>query len=86
MRWASKVDASAGFAWSAGGWLLPSVLGKLGLETILRLQKRVLAELTTTFASGYTAEIPLAKALDLETLRAYNRRATGSKYLITPNG
>jgi NADPH:quinone reductase-like Zn-dependent oxidoreductase len=80
-----ELDASAGFAWSAGGWLLPSVLAKLGLETILKLRNRVLAELTTTFASGYTAEISLAQALDLETLRAYNRRATGSKYLITPN-
>lgn len=80
-----ELDASAGFAWSVGGWLLPSVLAKLGMETVLRLRNRVLAELTTTFASGYTAEIPLAKALDLETLRAYHRRATGSKYLITPN-
>lgn len=80
-----ELDASAGFAWSVGGWLLPSVLAKVGLETILRLQKRVMAELTTTFASGYTAEISLAQALDLETLRAYNRRATGSKYLILPN-
>jgi len=80
-----ELDASAGFAWSVGGWLLPSFLVKAGMETLLRMRARVLAELTTTFASGYTAEIGLARALDLETLRAYNRRATGAKYLITPN-
>ena len=80
-----ELDASAGFAWSVGGWLLPSFLAKAGMETVLRMRGRVLAELTTTFASGYTAEISLAQALDLETLRAYSRRATGAKYLITPN-
>jgi NADPH:quinone reductase-like Zn-dependent oxidoreductase len=81
-----ELDASSGFAWSVGGWLLPNVLAKAGMEVAMRLSARVLSELTTTFASNYTAEIGLAKVLDLETLRAYSRRATGEKYLIKPHG
>jgi NADPH2:quinone reductase len=81
-----ELDASAGFAWSVGGWLVSNVLAKGGPELVMRLGARVLSELTTTFASKYTAEIGLSKVLDLDTLRAYSRRATGEKYLILPNG
>jgi NADPH2:quinone reductase len=80
----TELDASLGLAWGVAGWLLPSFLAKAGGETVMRLAGRVLAELTTTFASSYTAEIGLAQVLDLDTLRAYTRRATGSKYLVTP--
>lgn len=79
-----ELDASPGFAWSVGGWLLPSVLAKLGGEVIQRLRGRVMAELTTSFASHYTATLGLAEALALETINAYARRATGSKYVIDP--
>jgi hypothetical protein len=48
------------------------------------MRQRVVDELTTTFASHYTAEISLAQALDLKTLQAYNAKATGTKYLINP--
>jgi NADPH2:quinone reductase len=44
--------------------------------------QRVASELTTTFASHYTARISLDQMLDLETLRACARMATGEKYLI----
>ena len=47
--------------------------------------KRVIDELDTTFASHYTKTISLAEALDLETLHAYNAKATGEKYLIDPS-
>ncbi len=73
-----------GLAWGVGGWLLTPFLGKVGLPEIMRLRARVVAELTTTFASKYTAEISLAQALEPETIVAYAKRATGSKYLITP--
>ncbi|MGL4543349.1 MAG: zinc-binding dehydrogenase, partial [Polymorphobacter sp.] len=73
-----------GMAWSVGGWLLTPFLIKIGPDA-QRLRDRVMAELTTTFASHYTAEIPLAGMLDLATIAAYNRRATGEKYLVTPN-
>ena len=73
-----------GLAWGIGGWLLTPFLAKVGLPEIMRLRARVTSELTTTFASKYTAEITLAQALEPETLLAYSKRATGSKYLITP--
>jgi NADPH2:quinone reductase len=74
-----------GFAWGIGGWLLPPFLEKIGPEAELRLRDRVAAELTTTFASRYTAEISLAEALRPDVMRAYGRRATGEKYLIVPS-
>jgi NADPH:quinone reductase-like Zn-dependent oxidoreductase len=81
----TEIDASAGFAWSVGGWLLPNFLAKAGLDVIQRLRARVLAELTTTFASHYTATLSLAEALQPDAVRAYGRRATGEKYLIDPS-
>jgi NADPH:quinone reductase len=76
--------SDAGMAWGVGGWLLPPFLGRLDPATIGRLRARVAAEIRTTFASHYTAEISLAEALDPSTLRAYARQATGEKYLINP--
>ncbi len=74
-----------GMAWGVGGWLLTPFLQKIGNEGRQKLRARVLDELRTTFASHYTAEISLAEALHLPTLQAYNRRATGEKYLINPS-
>lgn len=73
-----------GFQWSISGWLLFPFLQKAGEEVARRLRKRVVDELTTTFASRYTRVIGLAEALDPEVLRAYNRKATGEKFLIDP--
>jgi hypothetical protein len=58
---------------------------KIGPQDAQRLRDRVAAELTTTFASHYTAEISLAHALSPDVIAAYSKRATGEKYLITPN-
>jgi hypothetical protein len=49
------------------------------------MRQRVLAGLTTTFASRYSATVSLAGALDLAAIAAYARQATGQKYLITPS-
>jgi NADPH:quinone reductase-like Zn-dependent oxidoreductase len=76
--------APLGFAWGLCGWLLRPALKKLGTATEARLRARVAAELKTTFASHYTAEISLAQALRPEIMRAYCRRATGEKFLILP--
>lgn len=73
-----------GFQWGVCGWLLMPFLEKAGLEVAARLRKRVVDELTTTFASHYTRTIGLAEALDPDILRAYERKATGEKYLIDP--
>ncbi|WP_374574851.1 zinc-binding dehydrogenase [Phenylobacterium sp.] len=74
-----------GMAWGLGGWLLTPFLARLGPEGVQRLRARVAAELKTTFASHYTAEISLAEALKPEVMAAYNKRATGEKYLINPS-
>jgi NADPH:quinone reductase-like Zn-dependent oxidoreductase len=76
---------SFGMAWGVGGWLLTPFLGKIGLEGIIRLRDRVAAGLTTTFASGYTAQVSLPGALHLDNLTAYAQQATGTKYLIRPD-
>jgi len=73
-----------GFSWSVGGWLLFRALQKLDPAVIGRMHQRILAEMTTTFASHYTARVTLEQALQPETVAAYLRKATGEKYLITP--
>ena len=73
-----------GMAWGVGGWLLPNFLAKAGMETAVRLRKRVADELTTTFASHYTDEISLSEALDADTMKRYNAKKTGEKFLIVP--
>lgn len=73
-----------GFQWSVSGWLLFPFLRKAGPEVGNRLRKRVVDELTTTFASSYTRTIGLAEALQADVLLACQRKATGEKYLIDP--
>ncbi|WP_319449567.1 MULTISPECIES: zinc-binding dehydrogenase [unclassified Mycobacterium] len=75
-----------GMAWGIGGWLLTPFLIGAGADVVGRLRARVAAELTTTFASAYTSEVSLAGMLAPEAFNAYNKRATGEKFLITPHG
>lgn len=81
-----SVGRGMGMAWGMGGYLLPYALMKLGPETAARIRARAAAELTTTFASHYTAEITLAEALRPDVVEAYRRMATGEKYLVVPHG
>lgn len=85
-RGPTELTRSFGFAWSLGGWLLTPFLQKIGPDAMGRLRDRVAAGLKTTFASSYTAEVSLSGALGLDAIADYGRQATGSKYLITPNG
>ena len=73
-----------GMAWGIGGWLLTPFLQSVGREAVGRLRARVVAELTTTFASTYTQEVSLAGMLRPEAFNAYVKRATGEKFLVTP--
>lgn len=73
-----------GMAWGVGGWLLTPFLAGAGPETIARLRARVAAELTTTFASNYTQEVSLPGLLKPEAFNSYLKKATGEKYLVTP--
>lgn len=79
----TQFGADFGFAWGVGGWLLTPFLQKLG-SGAGALYMRVAKEIKTTFASHYTAEVSLSEALDVETLQAYQKKATGQKYLIEP--
>jgi NADPH-dependent curcumin reductase CurA len=79
------LDRRFGMSWSLGGWLLTWFLQKITPEDTRRLAGRVAAELTTTFASNYSAEISLTEALSPATIAAYAKRATGEKYLVTPH-
>jgi NADPH:quinone reductase-like Zn-dependent oxidoreductase len=81
----TELNRAFGMAWGLGGWLLTPFLMKIGPAAGQKLRQRVAAELKTTFASHYTAEISLAEALQPDIIAAYNRRATGEKYLINPN-
>jgi NADPH:quinone reductase len=81
----TELTRNFGMAWGVGGWLLTPFLQKIGPAGMARLRRRVAAELTTTFASSYTNQVSLAGALQLDTIAAYARQATGSKYLILPS-
>ena len=70
--------------WSLGGWLLTPILQKIGQESAQELRQRVADEIKTTFASGYTEEISLAQALQVDVLQTYALQATGKKFLINP--
>jgi NADPH2:quinone reductase len=81
----TELSRNFGMAWGVGGWLMTWFLQKIGSRDTQRLRERVAAELTTTFATHYTGEISLLEALAPAVIAAYNKRATGEKYLITPN-
>ena len=81
----TTLNRSFGFSWAVSGFLLTPFIAKIGPEALQALRARVVAELTTTFASHYTREISLIEALDMTILAAYNKRATGEKFLICPH-
>ena len=81
----TELGRDLGFAWGVGGFLLTPFLQKLPPQELQALRQRVVSELKTTFASHYTKVISLQEALQPDIMAAYNKRATGEKYLINPN-
>ena len=81
----TELNRSFGMMWGLGGWLLTPFLMKIGAEAAGALRARVAAEIKTTFASHYTQVVSLAGALELDAIAAYNRKATGEKFLINPS-
>jgi len=79
------INRTFGFSFSFSGFLLTPYLQEIGPEAAETLRQRVREELTTTFASSYKARVSLEDALTREAAMAYNTRATGAKYLITPH-
>jgi NADPH:quinone reductase-like Zn-dependent oxidoreductase len=80
----TEIHRSFGMAWGISGWLMTWFMDQIGPEQAARLRARVAAELTTIFASHFTAELSLAGALSVDAIKSYTRRATGDKYLINP--
>jgi NADPH2:quinone reductase len=81
----TEYTRSFGMAYGISGWLLFPYLATIGEADTKKLKNRVAAELHTTFASHYAAEISLAEALSLDNIALYNKRATGAKFLINPH-
>jgi NADPH:quinone reductase-like Zn-dependent oxidoreductase len=71
-----------GMTWSVGGYLVLNALRRLGMEAVVRMNRRVMSELTTTFASHYHKRIALEGLLDVDTIRRCAQTATGEKVLI----
>lgn len=81
----TQLARTYGLAWGVGGWLVTTVLERMGAEEAARLRARAVAEVTTTFASHYAREVSLAEMLRPEEIAVYGRAATGSKYLVRPH-
>ncbi len=77
---------SYGFGWTLSGWLLTPFLQQAGMETVVRMRKRVLDNLTTTFASQYKRKVNLEEMLTKNAVLDYRAMKTGEKYLVVPNG
>ena len=84
-RGPTEFNRNFGMTWGMGGWLLFPFLQKIGFPAAQKLRERVVAELQTTFASHYSAEVSLAEALTLGAIGRYGKQATGEKFLITPS-
>ncbi|GAB5412895.1 MAG: zinc-binding dehydrogenase [Congregibacter sp.] len=74
-----------GFGWTLSGWLLTPFLQQAGMETMVRMRQRVLAGLTSTFASSYKTRVNLEEMLSKEAALDYRAMKTGEKYLVTPH-
>jgi NADPH2:quinone reductase len=75
---------SYGFGFTLSGWLLFPFLQKAGMETTARMRKRVLDNLTSTFASHYKQRVALEQMLEKDSAIDYRAMRTGEKYLVTP--
>jgi len=74
-----------GSSWSVSRWLFLNFLQKAGNETALSLKKRVLAELSTTFAVQYKGTLSLDDVLNPEFVKEFAQRSTGKKFLVNPS-
>ena len=65
---------------------LPGRLAQAAPEWMMAARERVVAGLTTTFASRYTGQVPLLRMLDRDVVAEYAKMRTGERVLIAPNG
>jgi len=78
------ITRNFGYTWDLSGFLVTEFLKKIGAHNVERLRHRVRDGLTTTFASHYTARVPLDEVLTREAALRYTALRTGEKYLILP--
>lgn len=80
----TELTRGFGMAWGVGGWLLTPYLMAADPQEVGQMRQYVADHLGDIFASHYTARISLEEALKPDTIRRYAKRATGEKYLLTP--
>jgi len=81
----TQLTASYGMAWGVGGWLVSPRLRRAGLERMIEMRRYAIEERNGIFASQYTQTISLAGMVDPDVAKAYQRKATGEKYLVDPS-
>ncbi len=81
----TELTPSYGMYWGVGGWLLTPELERLGTQRTIEMRKFAVAERNGIFASHYTRTIGLDEMIDPDIARAYQRKATGEKYLVDPS-
>lgn len=80
----TEFNRSFGLQWGIGGWLLTPQLMKSPAD-VPAMRQRVIDERNGIFASHYTADISLKDMLNPEIAKAYQAKATGTKYLVNPS-
>ncbi len=73
-----------GLYWGVGGWLLTPHLEKVGLERMIEMRMYSVEERNGIFHSDYSNEISLMDMIDPAIAAAYEKKATGDKYLVVP--
>jgi hypothetical protein len=73
-----------GLYWGVGGWLLTPHLEKVGLERMIEMRQYSVEERNGIFHSDYSNEISLMDMIDPAIAAAYEKKATGDKYLVVP--
>lgn len=81
----TPLTAGYGMYWGVGGWLLIPHLEQVGMQRMMEMRGYCVEERNGIFASSYTQTISLEQMIDPEIARAYQRKATGEKYLVDPS-
>lgn len=79
------LTAGHGMYWGVGGWLLTPHLEEVGTDRMLEMRRFAVEKRNGIFASHYARTIGLEDMIDPGTARAYERKATGEKYLVDPS-
>lgn len=81
----TELTSSYGMYWGVGGWLLTPHLEKVGMQRTIEMRRYAIEERNGIFASHYTRTIGLDDMIDPDIASAYQRKATGEKYLVDPS-